>query len=499
MSATSSGRLGAFKTDRYLCVEYPGYIKDVEGMLKTLGGEEQLSDTYFNTKRRVELHFRPSDPYCHSVCGDLQPSRALLVKLKRRRKKNPSNEPVNEWKYEQEVIGIVHNTYRFMSLVDFQYITPKPLQNAFSTVETSSLLDEQQPLHIVPAIFSRIDVQGSYNYHPETFNRLGTKGNPAHRESLNPEEEIPHQFMSLVDFQYITPKPLQNAFSTVETSSLLDEQQPLHIVPAIFSRIDVQGSYNYHPETFNRLGTKGNPAHRESLNPEEEIPHQQSDSRMRKRRPSEAMAAIFTSKEVPQEPGAKCREIVDSTKKKFSWVESSLEELRELFRERPMWSRTALVCHLSTEIKNERLKQLLPYVAFYWLNGPWRALWNRFGYDPRKLPEAKIYQICDFRVRDKKDSKGLPILPLRSSRICTLPVQLQRYKVNAAVSVDNQQKPEAKRSAIPPEDLLYTFHPDKLPRARQIMYQLCDLYDDEVQQIISENNGKNYTTRSKRL
>ena len=111
---------------------------------------------------------------------------------------------------------------------------------------------------------------------------------------------------------------------------------------------------------------------------------------MRKRRPSEAMAAIFTSKEVPQEPGAKCREIVDSTRKKFSWVERLLEELRELFRERPMWSRTALVCHLSTEIKNEKLKQFLPYVAFYWLNGPWRALWNRFGYDPRKLPEAKM-------------------------------------------------------------------------------------------------------------
>ena len=56
--------------------------------------------------------------------------------------------------------------------------------------------------------------------------------------------------------------------------------------------------------------------------------------------------------------------------------------------------------------------------------------------------------------------------------------------------MDNQEKPEAKRSAIPPEDLPYTFHPEKLPRARQIMYQLCDLYDDEVQQIISENNGK---------
>ena len=119
MSATSSGRLGAFNTDRYLCVEYPGYIKDVEGMLKTLGGEEQLSDTYCNTKRRVELHFRPNDPYCHSVCGDLQPSRALLMKLKRRRKKNPLNQQVSEWEYEQEVIGIVHNTYRYSCCIVF--------------------------------------------------------------------------------------------------------------------------------------------------------------------------------------------------------------------------------------------------------------------------------------------------------------------------------------------------------------------------------------------
>jgi hypothetical protein len=33
------------------------------------------------------------------------------------------------------------------------------------------------------------------------------------------------------------------------------------------------------------------------------------------------------------------------------------------------------------------------------ITGPWRSLWIRFGYDPRKHPEAKIYQVLDFRIR----------------------------------------------------------------------------------------------------
>ena len=36
----------------------------------------------------------------------------------------------------------------------------------------------------------------------------------------------------------------------------------------------------------------------------------------------------------------------------------------------------------------------------------------------------------------------------------------------------------------------YTFHAGKLPRARQIMYQLCDIYDDDIKKIITENDGK---------
>lgn len=41
----------------------------------------------------------------------------------------------------------------------------------------------------------------------------------------------------------------------------------------------------------------------------------------------------------------------------------------------------------------------LPPCVFIQLTGPWRSLWVRFGYDPRKHPEAKIYQVLDFRIR----------------------------------------------------------------------------------------------------
>jgi general transcription factor 3C polypeptide 5 (transcription factor C subunit 1) len=30
--------------------------------------------------------------------------------------------------------------------------------------------------------------------------------------------------------------------------------------------------------------------------------------------------------------------------------------------------------------------------GFYILSGPWGRLWCRFGYDPRKVPDAKRYQ-----------------------------------------------------------------------------------------------------------
>lgn len=64
------------------------------------------------------------------------------------------------------------------------------------------------------------------------------------------------------------------------------------------------------------------------------------------------------------------------------------------------------------------------------ITGPWRSLWIRFGYDPRRHPEAKIYQVLDFRIRcgmksgknDQHPSLSSIFLCLRALAISTRPV-----------------------------------------------------------------------------
>ena len=65
--------------------------------------------------------------------------------------------------------------------------------------------------------------------------------------------------------------------------------------------------------------------------------------------------------------------------------------------DRPIWSKNAI--HAITRIASDRLKFILPALAYYYTTGPWRNQWVRFGYDPRKEPEAGMYQTLDYRVR----------------------------------------------------------------------------------------------------
>jgi len=71
----------------------------------------------------------------------------------------------------------------------------------------------------------------------------------------------------------------------------------------------------------------------------------------------------------------------------------------QLFEERPIWSKNALMC--VTKYSSDQLKFLLPAAAYYFVTGPWRVMWVRFGYDPRLDPTSRIYQTLDYRLRKK--------------------------------------------------------------------------------------------------
>ena len=40
------------------------------------------------------------------------------------------------------------------------------------------------------------------------------------------------------------------------------------------------------------------------------------------------------------------------------------------------------------------------------------------------------------------------------------------------------------------DEAAYVFQPDRLPSQRQLYYQLCDIRDEELQQLIHSNDGK---------
>ncbi|XP_067328086.1 general transcription factor 3C polypeptide 5 isoform X2 [Anolis sagrei] len=334
---------------RLVCVEYPGVVRDPEKALLSLGGEEALTRVYADPSRRLELYFRPKDPYCHPVCANRFPASSMLLRVKRRTRRKRAGaggERAEEAvSIQVEVLGIVSTVYKFQGMSDFQFLAAQSC-----------------PGGAPRSLYDRV--------------RL-----------LQPEKEA--FFMGRL---------------------------PLYIPPPIFSRLDTPVDYYYRPETQHREGY-----HHPLLSSENLI------GLSRARRPHNAIFVTFEEEEVPTKP-------LEAAQQTWRRVCSNTldhraeEELQKLFEVRPVWSRNAVKANIS--IHPDKLKFLLPYLAYYMLTGPWRSLWVRFGYDPRKHPEAKVYQVLDFRIRCGMKygyaPNELPVKAKRSTYNYSLPITLKK-------------------------------------------------------------------------
>ena len=82
-----------------------------------------------------------------------------------------------------------------------------------------------------------------------------------------------------------------------------------------------------------------------------------------------------------------------------------LEQMvNQLFRERPVWNIDALRGELLRRCDCEEccdkvlLKKVLTRQSYYFVNGPFRSLHIRLGYDPRKERDGRKYQIIEVRA-----------------------------------------------------------------------------------------------------
>ncbi|KAM7369279.1 hypothetical protein PAMP_013560 [Pampus punctatissimus] len=393
---------------KLVCVEYPAVVRNVNKMLDTLGGEQAVSKTFAHPNRRLELRYRPQDPFCHSLCGNRFSSNNLLLRVRRRvRKSDP-----NEAEIHMNVLGVIGTTYKFQGLADFQCLAVHS-ENGKDT-----------------SLYDKIILRKS------------------------------------------------------ESQEFFEQPMPYFLPPAIFSRLDTPVDYFYRPDI-----------------------HQKSASQVtlnkniiglnRARRPHNAIFVSFIEPTVPTE----CLEAA-----KVNWTRVCMkerdkqaeEQLKRMFESRPIWSRNAVKANIN--IHPDKLKLLLPVFAYYMVTGPWRSLWVRLGYDPRKSTESKKYQMLDFRIRcSTKHGYSLSDMPVKAKRSAlnySLPITFNKAGPQPAsvMELAAQEGTSSSRDPVPVtyrlKDSSYIFREGMLPPHRQMFYQLCDLDVESVQQVIEQNSGK---------
>lgn len=281
-------------------------------------------------------------------------------------------------------------------------------------------------------------------------------------------------FKNLCDFQYLpisqdTNGVMQNIYDSlvptgVPSSGWLKERAMLFLPPAVFSRMDSMQIYLYRKEAADQA--KSIPAN--------------VIGRTRRRRSGHA---IFVTYDIPKIP-EKARDVALRFLRLKFLSDTHLKKIQKLFSMRPIWSKNALMFH--TKFSTDQLKFLLPAVAYYFVTGPWRVMWVRFGYDPRKDPSSRKYQTLDYRLRisgglktkvKAKRSYCNYLLPYKSSPSCRPRTAVITKKLDHAPRNRSKHGPDYKEN-------MYVFRPGMVPPSRQMFYQYCDVYVPEIQEMI---------------
>ncbi|KAJ2375180.1 tau 95 subunit of transcription factor TFIIIC [Coemansia sp. RSA 2607] len=150
-----------------LSVEYPGYVKDAEKAIKSLGGREKLSrDVSQGIGAQLELRYRYDDPTSHPIEGEIVPTHNVLIKVTRRIRRPkgaPKDSPGETVGTSAKIVGVIEKTARFRKLADFQYILPKgdPLVDLAKVVQNIDI-DEAKKFVNSNVLDSALSAQNAY-------------------------------------------------------------------------------------------------------------------------------------------------------------------------------------------------------------------------------------------------------------------------------------------------------------------------------------------------
>lgn len=180
---------------------------------------------------------------------------------------------------------------------------------------------------------------------------------------------------------------------------------------------------------------------------------------------------------VPEKPNPKALEMMTA---KIIPLES-YNAIKDLFEKRPIWSRMAL--SFESKLPNDQLKFILPYFGYYYSNGPWRAMWVRFGYDPRKLFESRFYQILDYRLRNIVGIQQFVTIKRGYTSINSVTFKPK----NSAIVHGSLTEPGSAKKLSGNKRLYNPYYEcGQFPEMRQTFYQYCDVRVPKIQEMLEK-------------
>lgn len=393
----------------------------------------------------------------------------LRIRKFRRRGKKEKNP---EEEIETEILGHITTTFKFNNLADFQYL---PMEKSGKEHPDPDDPDEYEFVSVQSE--ARVGKKKKKSGHKVQKKRetIVEKNLTRVDDNKNPE------YRSLLDQVY---------FHKLEESQWIEQEKngTLFLPPPAFSRMDVPQDYHFRREVRS-LSSAAAAQDSQSEKNSAQLPYN-IIGRTRQRRSLHAIFVTFDVEKVPREPSAVA---LNHLKVKFV-DKANLETVKELFRDVPIWSKNGLSS--VTGLSAERLKYIVPAVAYYFISGPWRNMWVRFDYDPRSDPEAGPLQTLDYRVRLKTGIRNL-VKAKRSSINYQLPYKTMSSSkpkssvidqsaasasssaVSSGESADNEQKELARDK--------YQFRANRTPPFRQMFYQYKDILVEHAQELIAKS------------
>ncbi|CAD7086135.1 unnamed protein product [Hermetia illucens] len=267
------------------------------------------------------------------------------------------------------------------------------------------------------------------------------------------------KFTSMCDFQYlpIVRNPQTNHFEYIydrimpqglpPVDWLKDPEQPLLLVPSVFARCD-----NMQTNTFRY-------DHSKAKDDGDVIGVVRS-------RPADLKTLCDFSLVDPIP--TKGNPVVYKVMMAKLVNDQQFETVKKLFEECPIWNKVSLI--YEANVSSDKLKCIIPAVCYHYRTGPWRTMYVRFGYDPRKHFEARYYQTFDYRIRFGA-KLGAHIKTKRSTnnpRLC------------------QRNAPQDRDEGLI-QDMNYPYLEDgRLPRGRQSFYRYSDVRLPKVQEMLDK-------------